>query len=189
MGVLSPGYARAALVSTVPRGVGRACFVALAPASADVAVASGALASAFAGQTTIVRRVVGNTELITASSDRFARRVSAAWWSWAACAVAVAWRVVVWLKRSDQALYRSMGLRWTDMYLLRVVEGWALVALGGMLGVVAGGALASALHMGRSAVLIGIWSGVASVAATLAAVGLVSLLVREADPLADLKDR
>ena len=186
---LGQGYTRAAMVVVPPTGTGRACYIAVEPPGAELALEPGVLAAAFPGTTVTVRRVLSGADLVERASQTHAERAARFAWIAGASAIAACWGVMLWVKRSERALYRTIGLSRLDRGALASIEGLVLVLAGGLLGLLVHLGTAHLAGWPTAAFEIGWWSGAACLAGGSALVTLVGLAARTSDPLAALKDR
>ena len=184
LGTVSPGFVGAVIGAEAPIGTGDVCIVALEPNALNLA---SALRAAFGRSDTALRRVLPGADLVASPFEEHRSRLSRhAWWAVAVAFGAIG-RFVVWTRRSEVALYRSLGLPPDDIRLMIAIE----MAVGAGAGAVVGAAAARLLAIGYhpDSILHG-WLGTGLATAVLVvACAAVAATTSTGHPLANLKDR
>lgn len=185
LATLAPGFGSSAMTVVPPVGGATACYVAVSPAFID---RSASLATVFGRDDLSVERVLAGAELVEPPRNRLISRTSrhSTWLS--GLVVFGCWITVLWIKRSDRALYRTLGVTPNDLRLIVASEGLAIVAVGGAVGVVTA-LMASLTTLGAVPATVGLWSSVAALAASAAAMVAASCASRSRHLLDHLKDR
>ncbi len=183
---LAPGFGSVVMASQAPSGTGDACYVALEPKALDTA---SSLRSAFGRSDTILRRILAGAELAGSPLEDHAERSGRHLWLISAVLFAAVARYVLWARRSEIGLYRSLGLMPSDIRLLVFVELLSAAALGSLLGVISARIVIATTDYHNDSIVFG-WLGAAlTFVALIAASAAVSASIRVRNPLDALKDR
>lgn len=112
-------------------------------------------------------------------------------WAWTATGILIGlvWLLIRWVRRSDDALYATMGADALDRLLIRGTEWVLLAALGSAWGLTGGVVLAMALDVPYTLALPYVFRHVAASFLLATAVVLLGQVRRSRSLLADLKDR
>lgn len=185
LSVLGAGYGQALMEFVPPVGRAPLCFVALHP---DAAHQAETLPAVFARTDVAVERLLRGADLIEPAAQRSAERPTRhAWWI-TAVAYGVFSLTVLWIKRSDIALYKGLGVNTIDIRVITAAETVTASLIGGLGGVTLGGAIA-AWSWEYAAMAPAWWSGIATVAAMATASTLAALVSYHPTPMHGLKDR
>jgi len=180
------GFTNTVMTSEAAIGETTTCYVALEPNS--LALAS-SLRSAFGRSDTAIYRMLAGTELAGSPLEEHATRNTRHLWWTVAVFFAVTVRYVTWTRRSEIALYKSLGLPSSEIRLMLLLEFLAGSAIGSLAAVVAARIAAAALGYHPDAVLFG-WVGATQASTALVLATAVSvLLTHTGNPLEALKDR
>ncbi len=185
LATLAPGFGSAAMTVVPPVGEATTCYVAVAPASIARAPS---LRAVFGRDDLSVERVLAGADLVEPAHEQLTSRRSRHSTWLGGLIVFGSWLAVVWIKRSDRALYRALGVTPNDLRLVLASEGLAIVAIGAAVGVITA-VVVSSTTVGAVAASVGWWSSVAALAAASAGIIGASLLARPGNLLEHLKDR
>lgn len=188
-GVLAEDFAYAVLLPTSASGRAGSCYVRAAPGYlADVRAALPALLASDGQPPVVADRLVGGAYARDFAAEYADRGLKQAPWAVGASA-ALLWLLLVWIRRSRDGLYATLGADSSTRTVIRTSEGTALV--------VVATALAALVTAGVLRMTVASVAAVShdvvrhlTIAGSVAVLGvLVSALVPLRSPLGALKDR
>lgn len=181
---LRPGYDRGALAVVPPVGGATTCFVAMRPTAVDLAES---LPAAFGEPDLVVTPALIGSDLVTTGAELWDERTTKSLWLIGTVSFALVLGIVSWVRRSDSALYRVLGLQYSDIAAIRLVETSMASLSGSLVGALAA---TSALWTDYSQVLpFGLIAAGLTSAGQLLACWLQSAVLWAPNPIDQLKDR
>lgn len=181
---LRPGYDLGAFAVVPPVDSATTCIVAIRPTAVDLAES---LPAAFGKSDLVVTTALIGSDLVTTGAELWDERTTKSLWLIGTIGFALVLGIVSWVRRSDSALYRVLGLRFSEIAVIRLVETSMASLSGSLVGVFAA---TGALWSDYSQVMpFGLIAAGLTSAGQLLACWLLSAVLWASNPIDQLKDR